>query len=83
MCVSLERDFAYPRGDEQTVTGMYVPPLMDQTPTNKSQEDEQGAEENGDCSTCKDSGHPAITGMLHEIIILLRGGCVALVTHDH
>lgn len=57
----VERGLAYPRDYEQTVTGMYVPPLMDQTPTNKSQEDEQGAKENGYCGACKDPSHPAVT----------------------
>jgi hypothetical protein len=75
------RRIAYPRYDEQTVTGVYIPPLMDQTPANKSQEDEQGAEGDSDCGACDDSGHPAVTGMLHEIVILFRGGCITLVAH--
>lgn len=62
---------------------MYIPTLVYQTPANKSEEDEQSAQESSDCGAYKNSDNSTVTGMLQKILILLRSMVIPLVGHDH
>lgn len=59
---------------------MHMPAVMCQTPTDKSQEDEEGEEEGSDCGAYHDSGHTSIARMPQEILVLL--GCRVEAGHD-
>lgn len=61
---------------------MYIPAVMCQTPTNKSQENEKGGEEDSYRCAYQDSGHSSVARMLQEVLVLLGSRIVSLVGHD-
>lgn len=62
---------------------MHIQAVMCQTPTNKSQKDEEGGEEGSDRGAYHDPGNTSVARMPQEILVLLGGRVVSLVGHGH
>lgn len=81
--VELMRKSAYPGYYEKVITDMHIRAVMCQTPTNKSQKDEEGGEEGSDRGAYHDPGNTSVARMPQEILVLLGGRVVSLVGHGH
>lgn len=62
---------------------MHIPAVMCQTPTNKSQKDEEGGEEDNDRGAYHDPGNTSVARVLQEILVLFGSRVVSLVGHGH